>query len=182
MSSRKIDNPGVEINEYDRSGYGKVDYSLPNSPTCLAIGFADKGEDLAITWINSKDTLDSTYGTPTNEYESYFYNAAFEILNRGGTCIAAKLPYMNKAYNQYNYTEFSVSKLQDLVLSTSLSGEYNTFGQIHDTLSTYLVELYEGEYFDISTVQKMCDECSKNYEEQFPGKEYLIQKIYQLRD
>ena len=43
MSSRTINNPGVELNEIDRSSYEKVDNSLPNSPTSLVIGFADKG-------------------------------------------------------------------------------------------------------------------------------------------
>ena len=115
MSSRKIQNPGVEINEIDRSQYGKIDYSLPNAPTSLIYGFADKGEDLALTWINSKQTLDDTYSKPTNEYESYFYNAAYEILNKGGTCIAAKLPYQNEASGMYNYVEFQMSEIQSLV-------------------------------------------------------------------
>lgn len=70
-------------------------------------GFADKGEDLTLEWVNSKATLDDTFGTPTNEYESFFYNAAMEVLNRGGTCIASKLPYMNDSYQHYNYVEFT---------------------------------------------------------------------------
>jgi len=45
MSSRTIENPGIEINEIDRSAYGKVDYSMPGAPTTLLFGFADKGED-----------------------------------------------------------------------------------------------------------------------------------------
>lgn len=110
MPSRRIDNPGVEINEFDRSQYDKVDYSLPNAPVVFTYGFADKGEDLAIEWINSKETLDSTYGIPTNEYESYFYNSIYEVLNRGGSCIAAKLPYFNDAYDKYNYIDFKLSK------------------------------------------------------------------------
>lgn len=43
MSVRTINNPGVELNEIDRSGYDKVDNSLPNSPTSLIFGVADKG-------------------------------------------------------------------------------------------------------------------------------------------
>lgn len=40
MSSRTIENPGIEINEIDRSNYDKVDYSLPQAPTSLLFGFA----------------------------------------------------------------------------------------------------------------------------------------------
>jgi hypothetical protein len=98
MITRKLQSPGIEINEFDRSNYNKVDYSLPNSPINLIIGFASEGEDLALKWINSSSTLKETYGQPTTEFEAYFYNAATEILNRGGTCIAAKLPYKNEAY------------------------------------------------------------------------------------
>jgi len=36
----------------------KEDYSLPNAPTCLIVGFADDGEDLALNWVNTRDTLD----------------------------------------------------------------------------------------------------------------------------
>ena len=98
MASRTRQNPGVELNEIDRSFYGKVDNSLPNSPTSLVIGFADKGEDMTLEWINSKATLDDTFGIPTTEFESYLYNAAMEALNRGGTCIASKLPYDNEQF------------------------------------------------------------------------------------
>lgn len=115
MSSRRIDNPGIEINEIDRSQYDKVDYSLPNAPAVFTYGFADKGEDCALTWINSKTTLVDTYGSPTNECESYFYNSMYEVLNRGGTCIAAKLPYVNDSTNKYNYVDF---KLSENLLST----------------------------------------------------------------
>jgi hypothetical protein len=62
MITRKIQSPGVEINEIDRSQYNKVDYSLPNAPTSLMFGFASKGEDSTFKWINSKSTLDETYG------------------------------------------------------------------------------------------------------------------------
>ena len=98
MSSRRLQNPGVEINEIDRSGYEKVDNSLPNAPVCFMTGFADKGEDMTFEWLDSKQTLDSTFGKPTNEFESYLYNSAMEVLNRGGMCIASKLPYDNESY------------------------------------------------------------------------------------
>ena len=98
MSARTINNPGVELNEIDRSGYGKVDNSLPNSPTSFVVGFADKGQDMTLEWVDSKATLDETFGEPTTEFESYMYNAAMEVLNRGGSCIASKLPYANESF------------------------------------------------------------------------------------
>jgi hypothetical protein len=58
-------------------------------------GFAPKGEDYTVQWINSRGTLDQIFGTPTNELETWFYNAICEILSRGGTALAAKLPYDN---------------------------------------------------------------------------------------
>lgn len=98
MSSRTIQHPDVELHEIDRSGYGKTDNSLPNSPTTFVMGFAAKGQDMTIEWINSKSTLDETFGAPETEFESYMYNAAMEVLNRGGSCIASKLPYDNEQF------------------------------------------------------------------------------------
>ena len=45
MANRRIQAPGIELNEIDRSQYNKTDYSLPNAPVCLICGFADKGEN-----------------------------------------------------------------------------------------------------------------------------------------
>jgi hypothetical protein len=107
---------------------------LPNAPATLIYGFADKGEDLALTWVNSKPTLDETYGKPTNEYESYFYNAAYEILNKGGTCIAAKLPYKNEASGMYNFVEFSAGNVTQMSysLSTIMKWPYGIYETIDD--------------------------------------------------
>lgn len=106
----------------------------------MIAGFADKGEDLSFEWINSKNTLDETFGTPTNEYESFFYNAAIEVLNRGGTCIASKLPYNNKQYQQYNYVEFNttfVSSYEDMS-GLSIDTEWSTVGDIRDAIVSCL--------------------------------------------
>lgn len=155
MSSRTIQHPGIELNEIDRSQYGKVDYSLPNAPTSLVCGFADQGEDLALTWINTKQNLDDTYGNPTNEYEKYFYNGICEVLNRGGTCIAAKLPYDNIAKDKYNYVEFAFSNVQN-ILNSPIDGQYATLTDIHDTLAAYLSARGYVDY-DISTIKLMHD-------------------------
>ena len=140
MSSRNIENPGIQINEIDRSQYDKIDYSLQNAPTVLTYGFASKGEDLALTWINSKQTLDDTYGSPTNEYERYFYNSIYEVLNRGATCIAAKLPYNHESYQKYNYVQFDASNIEyfNTPLSNIVPNQLSTIGDIHDSLSIIL--------------------------------------------
>lgn len=95
IASHTLEAPGIELREIDRSQQQKTDYSLPNAPACLVTGFAQKGEDYTLQWINSKTTLDSYYGAPTNELETWFYNAVCEILSRGGIALAAKLPYDN---------------------------------------------------------------------------------------
>ena len=143
MSSRTIENPGIEINEIDRSAYGKVDYSMPGAPTTLLFGFADKGEDQTFQWINTVDTLNNTFGLPCNEYEKYFYNGIHEILSRGGVCIASKLPYSNTSYGKYSYVDFNIGTqlCSDVVPreggsgeETYIDGRYETLNIVYDTL------------------------------------------------
>ena len=129
---RKIQAPGVEINEFDRSQYGnKPDYALPNAPVSLVTGFADKGPDYVLQWINSPTTLVETYGYPHNEAEKYFYNAQLEILNAGGYCIAAKLPYFNEAKDKYVYCSYTLDKkpkyFSNVIDQISGDNAYNYF-------------------------------------------------------
>ena len=155
MSSRTINNPGIELNEIDRSSYDKVDNSLPNSPISYVMGFADKGQDMTIEWINSKATLDNTFGTPTTEFESYLYNAAIEILNRGGSCIASKLPYINGQYQKYNYVDFDASQLKT-IHPLNVNTNYNIINDIHNGLSDVLFQLDDIENIkDIESIDKM---------------------------
>ena len=107
-ASHLLEAPGVELREIDRSQEQKTDYSLPNAPACLVTGFASKGEDYTLQWINSKPTLEEYYGTPTNELETWFYNAICEILDRGGIAIAAKLPYDNASLSSYTWREWQI--------------------------------------------------------------------------
>ena len=107
-SSRTIQAPGVELQEFDRSSY-KVDTSLYHAPKTLICGFANNGIDYTPLWINSKNTFLNTFGAPTTEFEKYFYNAALEILDKGGTVYAAKLPYDNASKDMYTYTTYQMS-------------------------------------------------------------------------
>lgn len=107
--SSKIYAPGIKVNEMDRSGY---DYSVDNSvngTNVLVLGFADKGDNYNVKWINSEATFKHLYGTPKTEAERYFYNAAMEVVDGGGTCYAAKLPYTNNSLNNFVYTSYTIS-------------------------------------------------------------------------
>ena len=166
MSSRTIQHPGIELNEIDRSQYGKVDNSLPGAPTTLVVGFASKGEDYALQWIDSKTTLDDTYGIPTTEFERYFYNAAIEVLNRGGTCIAAKLPYYNQSKDKYNYIDYTVELCSTCMVTSDggLSGDFNTLGEFNHTLSNVIDYLRLHGFKDqtnIDSVRGMVDALDK---------------------
>lgn len=57
MSSRTINAPGIEINEIDRSAYGDVDESQVGT-LAMVLGFADKGDDYDLKWINTKTKLE----------------------------------------------------------------------------------------------------------------------------
>lgn len=63
MSSRTINAPGIEINEIDRSAYDDVDNSMVGT-LAMVLGFADKGDDYDVKWINSQSKLDQVYGVP----------------------------------------------------------------------------------------------------------------------
>jgi hypothetical protein len=128
----------------------------------MIVGFASRGEDLALKWINSVATLKSTYGQPTTEFEAYFYNAAQEVLNRGGTCIAAKLPYVNDSYERYNYVQYKIGNLKTHEsIKLDIEEAYATIGEIHDTLQEVLVQLSEVD--DISTIMKMSNTIKRLY-------------------
>lgn len=107
--ARRINAPGIEVNEIDRSSYEEtVDNSTIGTAT-LVLGFGDRGDDYTVRWINTLNTFTRTYGNPTNDAEKYFYNAAAEILNGGGTCYAAKLPYYNDSLDNFVYTSYTIS-------------------------------------------------------------------------
>ena len=112
MISRTRLSPGIEAHEIDRSQYNnKPDYSITGTTTAI-FGWADKGEDYSTQWINSMTTFIDTFGHPTCEAERYFFNAANEVIGRGGVCIATKLPYDNESLDSYVEASY---KLGDLI-------------------------------------------------------------------
>ena len=103
--ARTINAPGIEINEIDRSAYDAVDNSMVGT-LGLVLGFADKGEDYQVKWVNSLGTFEKMYGTPETEAERYLYNAVGEIVNAGGIATVGKLPYYNNVLDKFAYTEY----------------------------------------------------------------------------
>lgn len=132
---RTIQAPGIELREVDRSDYNKQDYSLVGT-TSLVTGVSDKGDNYNINWINTIQNFVDTYGAPETEEEKWFYNAANEVLTKGGILLAARLPYKNvandgtkMAYADYSidvsYTELSAnSELSDLTAIDSSLRNY----------------------------------------------------------
>lgn len=164
MSIRTIEAPGIEVHEIDRSSYDRTtDYSLPNAPTCLITGFANKGENYKTAWINSKHTFVEKYGYPTNNAEQYFYNAAMEILNHGGVLLTHKLPYDNESKDMFSYVEYNFSRSTPILTgmgSLDITGVYDTIKSIKNTLEELLTQLnIEYSDHDINTVGKIVAMC-----------------------
>lgn len=136
--SRKRNSPGIEINEIDRSQYNnKPDYSIVNTTT-LICGFADKGVNYDTQWINSLQTLNDTFGQPTNEPEKYFYNAGIEILNRGGILLMSRLPYDNLSKDKFASLKY---KVDDEIILQNIGNSYDYLEDlkaIDSTISSYV--------------------------------------------
>ena len=128
-SSRNINAPGIDLREIDRSNYTTQNNSLPNAPAVFMTGFADKGENYAVKWVNSIASLESIYGKPTTEFETLFHNACIEVINRGGICLASKLPYDNDESKTYTYCDYSVDSkvhiISDDYAGTTISTLYS---------------------------------------------------------
>lgn len=152
IASHTLEAPGVELREIDRSQQQKTDYSLPNAPVCLVAGFAQKGEDYTLQWINSKSTLDSYYGTPTNELETWFYNAVCEILSRGGIALAAKLPYDNASLQKYAWREWQLGEVKQITLDWS-DVEIHLVKEIYQNLVEFITKSGEDIESDLTVLR-----------------------------
>lgn len=73
------------------------------------------------------------FGSPTNEPERYFYNAASEVIARGGQCIMTKLPYDNLSKDKFTYTDYI---LDDTLVSTGTV--VNDISSIDEALTSYV--------------------------------------------
>lgn len=125
--SRKIQAPGIEVNEIDFSQYADTTDNSIVGTTAFLMGFADKGMDYATKYVNSMATYNKMFGAPVNEAETYLYNAANEIISRGGNAYVTKLPYDNDVLNKYSYTEYTVDD-EMFMLSSPYDVVTNNFG------------------------------------------------------
>ena len=89
---RTLMSPGVELKETDKSQYTS---DIGSVPRALVMGYASKGPIQSTTDITSMADFRTIYGTPTNEVERYFYNAAEQLIGAGATVVAAKIPYQD---------------------------------------------------------------------------------------
>jgi len=156
MALRTIEAPGIQVNEIDRSQYDEYDNSLPNSPDCFILGFADKGEDYAIRKINSVETLNNVYGYPQNEAERYFYNGCTEILNQGASLLVAKLPYDNNANGKYTYVDYKIDQnVHEILDDGAIVGKWKTVNDLKtvfiEVMNTPEISAVFGGNYEISS-------------------------------
>ena len=111
MSNRTIKAPGVEIFEHDMSEYP----AISEGTHVLLAGFAQKGEDYTPYRLTSRSSWLKFYGAPTNEAEEYFYNAANEVLDKGGYLYSVKIPYSNDIKGIYAAAKFRIETCRDLL-------------------------------------------------------------------
>ena len=133
---RIIEAPGIELHEIDRSQYDDNDDKSIVGTTTFLMGFADKGEDYTTKYVNSMKTFVNNYGYPTNEAERYFYNAAYEVINRGGYLLTSKLPYDNESLKKYAFCSYTVDT-NLCALSSPYDIITNDIGNILTNVSLY---------------------------------------------
>jgi hypothetical protein len=129
--SRKIQAPGIEINEIDYSSYDSRVNSLVNT-TALVMGFADQGIDYSTRYVNTMNNYIRMFGVPKTEAETYLYNAANEIIKQGGNVFVSKLPYDNNVFNKYAYVDYFVD---DNI--THLSSPYDIITNNFNNITNY---------------------------------------------
>lgn len=112
-----IQSPGIQVTEYDRAAYNA---GIQGS-YIFVMGYADKGIPLTPYEITSFDDFKTNYGAPTNEAERYFFYAGQEVINQGGSLIAASLPYNNVISNAYRCMGINAESTPAAYNSVSLS-------------------------------------------------------------
>ena len=158
-----ITAPGIQMSELDLSFY---DFPQPKEETqnVLVTGFAAKGHNnypYEFTNKNTDDDLIATFGTPTTEAERYFFNTCSEAIKRENTVLyAARLPYANKAGQEFNYVKYKINEDEieftyDGELSNILCADTSLEGRtykevVFDKLDTFSTEKME-EYRSSTT-------------------------------
>lgn len=139
---RTILSPGVELKEIDKSQYTP---DVGSTPRALVMGFASQGPVQTTTDITSMADFRTIYGTPTNEVERYFYNAADQLVGVGATVVASKIPYesdKNYVAIKYKVGMPESTKTDDLTTDRAIEDYIETFARStrwkdEDGLHTY---------------------------------------------
>lgn len=143
-SSRNINAPGIELREIDRSAYSTQDNSLPNAPVVLVTGVADRGNNYFPQWVNTRQAFVQKFGQPSTEEEKYFYNACVDIIDRGGVCIASKLPYDNTESRDGGSFTYCDYVLNPTVL-TSITDDIPGAKELDSNLTSFM-QIFSAEY------------------------------------
>jgi len=156
---RTILSPGVELKEIDKSQYTP---DVGTTPRALIMGFASQGPVQTTTDITSMADFRTIYGTPSNEVERYFYNAADQLIGVGATVVAAKIPY--ESDKNYVGIEYTVGVSQNKGVDDLTVDEYiKTFARSTRNSTTKLYEDTETltTLNEISNVTKVQEYISK---------------------
>lgn len=156
MIPRKIQAPGIEVNEVDVSQYGST-LDLNENTVVLLNGFSDKGKDNTTTIVTSMEDFTKTYGYPTTEAERYLYNGVKQVLVGNGIPAVTKLPYHNRSLSSFSCCKYdlgdpirlsTISDIPDInKLFPSFSGLDYNLSTIHEVVNNVreLVDLYSME-------------------------------------
>lgn len=126
---RSIAHPDVEIREFDLSNVA----STQGGTTSLVIGFAKQGESLQPVQPTSKASFKTYFGSPETEAERYFYYAGAEVFDKGGSLIAARIPYNN---NAQNLTPAVTYKIEEAQLSVNTRDRNQTTSELITSYET----------------------------------------------
>ena len=130
---RTLRAPGIEVHEFDCSYSAET---ITDIPAVFAMGFANKGTDCDPMYVYSLNDFVNTFGTPVNEAERFFYNAAKEVFSNGGLFVGAKLPYENEMLSTFKYVEYTVDSNISVIDNTILNNVKNVKNYRNITLNT----------------------------------------------
>lgn len=139
MSIRINTSPSFEFSEKDNSNIT----ILSNDKVFYVMGYAEKSEPYFPKYIYSIQDFIKEFGNPTNEAEKYFYYSCKNIIDGGGTVLAARLPYDNVMEDNYKYyqlvvrNESSSDTVTQPFVAGSESGQTFEFSGMFDTIAVY---------------------------------------------
>lgn len=170
MIPRKIQAPGVEVNEIDVSQYNGFD--LTDSTVVLLNGFSDKGLDNVTKIVTSLADFVNTYGYPTTEAERYLYNGVKQTIIHGGIPAVTKMPYENNSRENYSCCKYHLSRNLTRISSVA---------DIVDELSILAIFPSGLEYNpDLTSIAEIVENVktiSSSFEESLSSMQEIVEKL-----